>query len=216
MVRARIITVAIAALLILVPAGLKAQSDFCTWSAADLTHKFTDGRFSAGLYMEYRTRYSEDSPLGFDQFYLRPKFTWKPVSWVAVTLQGDYAFYPEDRKIRLMPQVKFTYPVGPLSLSLRQRAQIGCHRTEAWSVLHRSMLSLQYDPEGCPVKPYIAAEPFYSLGKEAAMNRVRWYAGAKVKLTDALGLSLQYVRQQFQATGKHNDDIVFLIINIDI
>ena len=180
-----------------------------------MTHRFTDSRFSAGLYMEYRTRFSEEAPLGFDQFYLRPKLTWKPAEWAAVTLQGDYAFYPDTRIIRLMPQVKFTYPVGAMSLSLRQRAQIGCHRTEAWSVLHRSMLSLQYNPEGFPVRPYIAAEPFYSIGKDAAMNRVRWYAGARAKLSETLSLSLQYVRQQFQATGKNNDDIVFLILNIE-
>lgn len=208
----------LASLLLLGSGGrVSAQWKFCSWSALDVSHKFCGGKLTAGLYSEYRTQEQEETLLGFGQFYLRPKLTYTPARWVALTMQADFAFYPEkERKIRYIPQVKFNTRLGPAALSWRQRLMVTTAGGRTESVLNRSMLSAAYAPAGARLSPYIAAEPFYAFRKEGFLNRVRWYAGLRYSFSRSLSCSFQYVFQDYYKAGKTDDHILFLIMNVSL
>ena len=174
---------------------------FMIWSTTTINKPLgQDKKWSVGLHSEYRHQFHEGESKT-SQYFVRPNVSYKALPWLSLKYQVDFAFTPSGFRMRFIPEVSFTKKTGDFSLSLRQRALTTWKIAEGTnSTVLRTRARVEYSIPETPMSVHCAVEPYwcdFSKTSFAWLQKVRWYAGVNIKLTDGLTLTPQYVCQAY-------------------
>ena len=173
----------------------------CTWTTMAVDQSFgKDGRWTAGLMTEYRHKIHEGVSAK-DQFFARPRISYKALPWLTVRYQMDFASTSSGFNLRFIPELTFSAKAGDFSFAFRQRAmttwkvELGTNST-----VLRSRAKVDYNIPQTPLSVHFAIEPYwcdFSKDSFAWFQKARWYAGFDIKLNKNITLRPEYVCQAY-------------------
>ena len=177
------------------------EDTFMIWSTTTIHKSFgQDKKWNVGILSEYRHQFHEGESKT-SQYFFRPNASYKVLPWLSLKYQMDFAFTSSGFRMRFIPEVTFSKKIGEFTLAFRQRAMTTWKVAEGTnSTVLRSRAKVEYRIPETPMSVHFAAEPYWcDFSKEsfAWLQKVRWYAGFNIKLTDGLTLIPQYVCQAY-------------------
>jgi hypothetical protein len=216
------IIVIIAALLM--SAAAFAQDDaLCTWTTVSFDKSI--GKWSVGLMSEYRHKIHEGESMT-DQYFARPRFSYKALNWLTLRYQVDLASTSSGFNLRFMPEVTAQHKVGDFTFAYRQRIMTTWKVEKGTnSTVLRSRAKVDYHIPSTPASIHFAIEPYwcdFSKDSFAWFQKARWYAGFDIKLTDDLTLRPEYVCQAYHnhkgkyARRTYDDHVIYMTFVIKL
>lgn len=201
------------AFLVFSPAARAQEEDaFGIWNNVTFRKSFgTESRWTAGFMAEYRHQFRAGESKTV-QYFVRPSISYKVRPWLRVQYQFDAAFHSSGFQLRFMPEVMFSHKVGLFTFSLRQRI-LSNWRVEAGtnSTLLRTRARAECVIPKTPLMTFFAVEPYWCEFGSAVENgfqafqKVRWYAGLNIKVSDYFSIMPQYNCQAyFNHDGRHS------------
>ena len=184
------------------------------WTTVTFDKSF--GKWSAGLMSEYRHKI-HDGVSKTDQYFVRPRISYKVLPWLTLRYQMDFAYSSSGFNLRFIPEVTMSRKVGNFSFSLRQRVMTTWKVEQGSnSTLLRTRAKVDYHIQQTPLTVLVAAEPYwcnFSKDSFAWFQKCRWHAGLNIKLLDNLTLAPQYIYQAYheRSYGDHIIYMTFLI-----
>lgn len=176
-----------------------AQDDaLCTWTTVTFDKSF--GKWSAGLMTEYRHKI-HDGVSTTDQYFVRPRVSYKALPWLTLRYQMDFASTSSGFNVRFIPEVTMSHKAGDFSFSFRQRAMTTWKvEYDKNSTVLRTRGKVDYNIPKTPLTVNFAIEPYWcEFSKDSFewFQKCRWYAGFNIKLLDNLSFVPQYVYQSY-------------------
>lgn len=174
------------------------KDDLCTWTTVSFSKSFgTDHRWNAGLLTEYRHRI-HNGVSGTDQFFARPIVSYKLLPWLKLQYQVDFASSSRyGFFLDFIPEVTLSHKVGGFTFAFRQRVMTTCKVEEGTDVtVLRSRGKVDYRIPDTPLSIHFAVEPYWCEFSRDSFNmfqKVRWYAGFDVELTDDISIRPEYI-----------------------
>lgn len=183
----------------LIACSAMAQDDaLCTWTTTTFDKSF--GKWSVGLMSEYRHKIHEGVSKT-DQYFARPKVSYKTLPWLTLRYQMDFASTSSGFNLRFIPEVSMSHKVGDFSFTFRQRVMTSWKVEQGTnSTVLRTRAKVDYHIPETPLTVHFAAEPYwcdFSKDSFAWFQKCRWYAGFNIKLLDNLSFVPQYVCQAY-------------------
>lgn len=183
------------------------DDDLCSWTTIYVSRALNE-RWSLGGIADGRS--VNDT---VEQFFLRPLVAYRFGKGFQAKFLSDLAFYPSGLGIRIVPELSYTYKRGDFSCVLRHRYRASWkQRSGDWTSMMRSRAMLYYRITGTILSPATAVEPFYWNG----MDHCRYYAGVRLQLSGQTSLLLQYVRQDFSAAAKADQNVFWIMYSVNL
>ena len=220
--------VAILALLMPVVAGYAQEDVLSFWTTMTLNKSFgKENKWTAGVMHEYRHNIHEGVSQ-MSQFFVRPSVSYKLKPWMTLQYQMDFATTPSSGfQWRSIPEITLSKKVSNFTFAYRQRVMTTFKFSAGTnSTLLRSRARVEYKIPKSPVSTHFAIEPYWCEFGSAVktgfnwLQKIRWYAGLNIKVTDGITFSPQYVCQAYHnhqgryARRTYDDHVVYLTINV--
>ena len=198
----------------------------CTWTTMSFDKSFgNEGKWSAGLMTEYRHKIHEGVSKT-DQFFSRPRVSYKVLPWMKLQYQMDFASTSSGFNIRFIPEITVSHKAGDFSFAFRQRAMTTWKVEKATnSTILRSRAKVDYHVPQTPVSVHLAVEPYWCEFSKNSFNlfqKIRWDAGFDIKVVDGLVLRPEYVCQAYYnhdaryGRRTYDDHIVYMTFIIKL
>ena len=198
----------------------------CTWTTMSFDKSFgNEGKWSAGLMTEYRHKIHEGVSKT-DQFFARPRVSYKVLPWMKLQYQMDFASTSSGFNIRFIPEITVSHKAGDFSFAFRQRAMTTWKVEKGTnSTILRSRAKVDYHVPQTPVSVHLAVEPYWCEFSKNSFNlfqKIRWDAGFDIKVVDGLVLRPEYVCQAYYnhdaryGRRTYDDHIVYMTFIIKL
>ncbi|MBR0109149.1 MAG: DUF2490 domain-containing protein [Bacteroidales bacterium] len=175
-------------------------NDLGSWFALSVSRSFSD-KFSAAVRVEHRTL---DSFQELNQAYSRASLYYKPVNWLRIDMNLDWAYTPSGNRIRYIPGLRLSHKTeSGTFLYLREwymRTQYPGQELDPGNTLRtKAGLSRPVGERG--LTPHLDYEIFYW----DKITQQRFYLGGKFPLSDSVSLDVFYLYQLLpvKKTGTH-------------
>lgn len=196
---------------------LSAQDDLGSSLSADITKRIIPG-LNLSLEEDFRLR---DNLSEVDRFSTTLELSYKP--WKFLKLGGAYNlinYNHETKGWEVRHRYYFfatgSYRINRFTVSLRERFQstyrVGVKETSKRAnpkLYLRSRLEVEYDIRNCKFEPFASVELYNTLNDPQGnkMNKLKYTAGSKYKLSKRNSLQLYYRYVNFkdddEGNGKH-------------
>ena len=167
-------------------------NDLGSWFALSVSRDFSE-RFSAAVRVEHRTL---DTFQELNQAYSRASLYYKPVKWMRIDMNLDWAYTPSGNRIRYIPGIRLSHKTeSGTSLYLREwymRTQYPGQELDPGNTL-RTKAGLSHPIGERGLTPHLDYEIFYW----DAVSQHRFYAGTRIRLSKEASLDLFYLYQLF-------------------
>lgn len=183
-----------------------AQDDVIAfWSTMAINKSFgTENKWKVGLMHEYRHNV-QDGVAKMAQYFVRPSVSYKVLPWMSLQYQMDFATVPSSGfQWRFIPEVTVSHKVGDFTFAYRQRVMSSWKvKSGTNSTVLRSRAKVDYNIPKSPVTVHFAVEPYWCDFGSAVdggfswLQKIRWYAGLNIRITDHLIFSPQYNCQAY-------------------
>lgn len=162
------------------------ENDFGIWSSVNVS-KQLGGRWEIYLRGEYRTR---DLSRSTNLWFVRPGVSYKPLTWLKLTLSYDFLRKPAIWQHRAVFDIAATLKSGNLTCTLRERfiAAYAPHDNE-WSWLVRTRATAKYRIADTRFAPYLSFE-LYANRHWTMMHN---FAGVDIDLSHGSSLDVFYM-----------------------
>ena len=196
------------------------------WSTTTVTKSLgEEKKWTAGVMSEYRHQFHEGVS-SINQYLVRPSIAYKALPWLSLKYQMDFAATYSGFHMRFLPEVAMTHKAGDFTLSYRQRVQTTWKvKAGTNSTVLRSRAKIDYRIPETPLGVHFAIEPYwcdFSKNSFAWFQKIRWYAGFDVKLTDNLTFTPEYLCQTYHnhqgryARRTYDDHIIYLTLTVKL
>ena len=195
----------IASLLLIFPSlsGIAQEREdaLMIWSTTTISKSMgKENKWTLGVLSEYRHQIHEGVSKT-NQYFLRPSVAYKILPYLSLKYQMDFAATSSGFQMRFIPEISFTHKEGDFAFSFRQRSQTTWKvETGTNSTVLRTRAKAEYSIPKTPMGVHFALEPYwcdFSRDSFAWFQRIRWYAGFSIKLTEHLTLIPEYECQAY-------------------
>lgn len=199
----------------------------CVWSTMSFQKSSLgkEGRWGVGVMQEYRHKF-HSGVSKTDQWFTRPSVSYKVLPWLKLQYQMDLASTSSGFNVRFIPEVSVSHKAGDFSFSYRQRVQTSWKvKAGTNSTVLRTRAKATYSIPETPLSVNFAVEPYwcdFSKDSFSWLQKIRWYAGFDIALTESLTLTPQYNCQAYHnhkgryARRTYDDHIIYLTLTVKL